>query len=287
MQTLLDPEANNVGTDKQGPVKYVFVKDMAQYIIPRQTLEKIHKGQGSQCYRTDGETCGTSRCTGVDSEGEIIENPTVIPTALMRRFKHTFLVRTPTKAVPSYYKCCQDKMAGFEFFDGAEAGFEELRILYKWISNPRSTFNTDKEDGSGAVSFPGKAQKQPLPPPLIDASVLLANPASTIKHICDQTGIPFDPAMLSWDAKPQAEFAKWGAYHQGAENSTGFKCEDNGAAKTNGDSEEDKKAKQEAEEKKKREEEAKIAKLPQEVRNTIERNMEPYEWLVKRQTTFA
>ena len=173
---------SNAGSDKKEPIKYVFVKDMAQYIIPQSTLEKLHDGQGSQCYRTKGEACGTTSCSGASPDADVTENPTVIPTALMRRFKHAFLVRTPEKAVPSYYKCCQDKMAGFEFFDAAEAGFEELRLLYKWISNPQSTFNTDTS-GDGEASLPGRPQNQSLPPPLIDASVLLANPSATIEHI--------------------------------------------------------------------------------------------------------
>lgn len=194
------------------------LQDMAQYIIPKATLKHIH--QGSRVYESSG-SAGT-KFENVDPDAEVLENPTVIPTGLMKRFKHAFLIRTPAKAVPSYYKCVQDKMAGFEYFDGAEAGFEEVRILYKWLSNPKSSFNAGADSSE---SWIGDVQSQPQPPPLIDASVLLASPYKTIKHLCDQTGIPFEDAMLSWDAKPQAEFAKWGAYHQGAENSTGFKAE--------------------------------------------------------------
>ena len=38
-------------------------------------------------------------------------------------------------------------------------------------------------------------------------------------------GIPFTPEMLSWDSGPVDEWAKWGGYHNAAENSTGFKKE--------------------------------------------------------------
>lgn len=265
---------------------------MAQYIIPQTTLKRIH--QGSRVYETAG-TAGT-RFENVQPDEEVLENPTVIPTELMRRFKHAFLIRTPEKTVPSYYQCVKDKMAGFEYFDGAEAGFEEVRILYKWISNPKSSFNIS--DPTDAASWPGQMQVQPQPPPLVDASILLASPVETIKHLCDKTGIPFEESMLSWDAKPQAEFAKWGAYHQGAENSTGFKAET--CAVTNSPAKVSNIKKQPEANK----------DIPKEIQDTIEyvraasycgnllvsspsyrtslligrRNMEPYEWLFVRKT---
>lgn len=247
---------------------------MAQYIIPLDTLQRFHKG--SRVYKTDGEP-GTTAPTAGQTE-EVLENPTVIPTELLRRFKHTFLVRTPEKAVPSYWKCVQGKMAGFEFFDGAEAGFEELRLLYKWISNPDSTFHKGESAGGSlngsSTSYPGSVQSQPLPPPLIDAAVLIANPTASIKHLCDSTGIPFETSMLSWDAKPQAEFAKWGDYHKGAENSTGF----GQAAASEAD---DKNNKATVDKK------AEKADLPQDVQDTITRNMDAYNWLAARKTVQA
>lgn len=257
-----------------------FLQDMAQYIIPQATLKKIHPG--SKVYQTAGSAGSHPPSTQPDEE--ILENPTVIPTALLRKFKHTFLVRTPSKAVPSYWKCVQEKAAGFEYFDGAEAGFEELRILYKWISNPNSSFH--KDTAASSDSFPGAQQTQPLPPPLIDASVLLAHPNETIKHLCDSTGVPFDPNMLSWEAGPQSEFAKWGTYHKGAENSTGFKQETpitrqaaKAAKKADKTAEATTAASSQSEVERKKED-----SLPQDVKDTITRNMEPYKWLFARRT---
>lgn len=255
---------------------------MAQYIMSADLLKKVHSG--SRVYQTPGKP--GSRSHGLDPDAEVIENPTVIPTELLRRFKHTFLVRTPQKAVPSYWKCVQEKAAGFEYFDGAEAGFEELRILYKWISNPNSTFN--KAPAEESAKFAGAVQSQPQPPPLVDASVLLAHPTETIKHLCDSTGVPFDPAMLSWEAGPQAEFAKWGTYHKGAENSTGFKAETpitRQAAKAAKKAEKtaDATTASSASEFETKKEDL----LPQEVKDTITRNMEPYNWLFARRTIKA
>lgn len=116
MAGLVDPVKASQGSNKTGPVKHIFIKDMAQYIIPRETLQAIHPG--SKVYQTAG-TAGPNP-PAANPDDEVLENPTVIPTALLRKFKHTFLVRTPTKAVPSYWKCVQEKAAGFEYFDGAE-----------------------------------------------------------------------------------------------------------------------------------------------------------------------
>ena len=131
---------------------------MAQYIIPAETLKAIHPG--SKVYQTAGSAGADS--PAVNPDEEVLENPTVIPTALLRKFKHAFLARTPSKAVPSYWKCVQEKAAGFEYFDGAEAGFEELRLLYKYISNPNSTFNKDAPAAADSKSFAGADQSQPL-----------------------------------------------------------------------------------------------------------------------------
>lgn len=113
MENLLDVKANNEGSNKSEPCKYIFIKDMAQFIFGREALAKLHKG--SAVFDPNGEGEGP-----FDPNQEVIENPTVIPTELLRCFKHAFLVRTPQKSVPSYWKCVEQKAAGFEFFDGAE-----------------------------------------------------------------------------------------------------------------------------------------------------------------------
>jgi hypothetical protein len=186
---------------------------MAQYVFSAQTLKALHPD--STVYKPNAK--------GASLPGPL-ENPTVLPIDLLRRFKHTFLIRTPQKSIPSYWKCVQEKAAGFEYFDGAEAGFAELKLLYDWIANPKSTFHTAPEDDV-SNSWPGQIQAQPQPPPLIDASVLLANPDHVLSEYCSALGIPFDEAMLSWESGPVEEFAAWGTYHNAAENSTGFKKE--------------------------------------------------------------
>lgn len=90
--------------------------------------------------------------------------------------------------------------------------------------------------------------------------------------------------MLSWEAGPQSEFAKWGTYHKGAENSTGFKQETpvtrqaaKAAKKAEKAAEVTTAASSQSEAEQKKED-----SLPQEVKDTITRNMEPYQWLMAR-----
>ena len=59
-------------------------------------------------------------------------NPTVLPTSelLSPDVYHAFLIRTPKKAVPSYYRLCippKNKVTGFDFFDGDEVGLRESK----------------------------------------------------------------------------------------------------------------------------------------------------------------
>ena len=291
-QVLLDMLAAK-GKDAKGK-KYIFVKDMAQYILPRQTLQALHPD--SKVYNPAGKefepasdaqqmpsayvrsslgadaSVGQLREAGAKEAASlasaftsarasnntldltIASNPTLLPTPLLRRFKHTFLIREPSKSVPSYYKCCQDRAGGFEYFDGAEAGYKELAILHSWISNRDSTFHTSQGDREGlptTVADFGKPVKQPMPPPLIDATVLLAYPNHVVQQYCEAIDIPFMESMMSWESaaspaqqKPlplpptsdtagkdgdvatngstTGSFAKWGAFHAAAEKSTGF-----------------------------------------------------------------
>lgn len=214
LQSLLEEQHYNANlAEGKEACRYIFIKDMAQYIFSAEALKALHPH--STVYKPN------EACAKLPSA---VENPTVLPIDLLRRFKHTFLIRTPQKSVPSYWKCVQEKAAGFEYFDGAEAGFAELKILYDWMANPESSFHKAGES-DGSHTWPGQVQSQPMPPPLIDASVLLADPNHVLSEYCAALGVPFDSSMLSWESGPVQEFAAWGTYHSGAENSTGFKKE--------------------------------------------------------------
>lgn len=181
---------------------------MAQYIISQETLHALHPD--SRVFPSNGKQANVKPG----------ENPTVLPTALLQRFQHTFLIRTPEKSIPSYYKCTQEKAAGFDFFDPAEAGYKELKLLYDWIADPSSTFHQPADADERYASFP--VQEQAMPPPLVSASVLLENPGAVLEQYCGALGVPFDESMLSWNPGAVDIWAKWGKYHESAEGSSGF-----------------------------------------------------------------
>ncbi|MEX0757786.1 MAG: sulfotransferase family protein [Acidimicrobiia bacterium] len=60
-------------------------------------------------------------------------------------------------------------------------------------------------------------------PVVIDSTVALENPESILVQLCDRIGIPFDPAMLSWDAGPRPEDGVWAPHwYSSVHRSTGF-----------------------------------------------------------------
>lgn len=89
---------------------------------------------------------------------------------------HTFLIRTPYKAIPSYHRLCYPSSpTGFEYWDPAEAGFREERLLFDLLR------------AEGRV------------PLVIDSEDLLRDPEGTMRMWCEDSGIEFDKEMLSWD----------------------------------------------------------------------------------------
>ena len=60
-------------------------------------------------------------------------------------------------------------------------------------------------------------------PPVLDARHLLLDPEHVLRELCSRTGIPWDPAMLSWSAGPRPEDGAWGPYwYDSLWKSTGF-----------------------------------------------------------------
>ena len=107
-------------------------------------------------------------------------NPTLIPTELLLdpTIHHSFLIRSPIKAIPSFYRLCNgdaSAVTGFEFYDPEEAGYRELRLLYDFLR------------GEG---------RDPL---IIDSEALIKNPEIVMKRWCDEAEIEFDESMLKWD----------------------------------------------------------------------------------------
>jgi hypothetical protein len=61
------------------------------------------------------------------------------------------------------------------------------------------------------------------PPLVIDASVLLRDPASVLATLCDRLGLDPDPAMLEWPSGPKPEDGVWASYwYDAVRASTGW-----------------------------------------------------------------
>ncbi len=60
-------------------------------------------------------------------------------------------------------------------------------------------------------------------PPVLDARILLEDPAGVLQRLCERIGIPWDPAMLSWEAGPRPEDGVWAPHwYASVHRSTGF-----------------------------------------------------------------
>jgi len=84
-------------------------------------------------------------------------------------------------------------------------------------------------DKRGAVTFDdiGFAQQAQMYHALgglvIDSADIRADPKVMLQGLCNAIGLPFDPAMLSWDAGPRAGDGVWAKHWYGAvHQSTGF-----------------------------------------------------------------
>lgn len=59
--------------------------------------------------------------------------------------------------------------------------------------------------------------------PVVDGRHLMDRPEPTLRALCDRIGLPFDPAMLSWEAGPRPEDGVWAEHWYAAVwRSTGF-----------------------------------------------------------------
>jgi hypothetical protein len=60
-------------------------------------------------------------------------------------------------------------------------------------------------------------------PIVIDSRSLLADPAGVLEAVCEELGLDFDEAMLSWPAGPKAEDGVWAPHwYANVHRSTGF-----------------------------------------------------------------
>lgn len=69
----------------------------------------------------------------------------------------------------------------------------------------------------------GELEASGLNPQVLDSRELLLDPAGVLAELCRRIGIPFDPAMLRWEAGPRPEDGPWAKYwYHNLHRSTGF-----------------------------------------------------------------
>jgi len=110
-----------------------------------------------------------------------------------RKAKHFFLIREPERVLASYIK-------GRDVFDVEDLGFASQKRLFDTL-----TQITDQR------------------PPVIKSATILESPKTALQSLCRAIDIPFDEAMLGWEAGPRLEDGAWAPYwYHSVENSTGF-----------------------------------------------------------------
>jgi hypothetical protein len=103
-------------------------------------------------------------------------------------FQHTFLIRHPRQALPSYFHKWPDVTL-------KETGYKELAELFDMV-----------------------VQKYGDTPPVVDADELVDNPEVIVRAYCAQVGIAFIPEALTWPPINR----KLGSWHDHLVTTTGF-----------------------------------------------------------------
>ncbi|XP_029125772.1 branched-chain-amino-acid aminotransferase-like protein 2 [Cajanus cajan] len=113
---------------------------------------------------------------------------------LMKKGKHFILTRNPLDVLSSF-----DEVVPPSFF---ELGLAELVCIYNELSEI------------------GK------PPPVVDVAELQQDPEATLRALCNDLEIPFQPAMLNWEAGPKPIDGLWAPWwYKTAHKSSGFEAE--------------------------------------------------------------
>jgi hypothetical protein len=100
---------------------------------------------------------------------------------------HAFLIRDPASVVASYAKVRGEPTL-------ADLGYEQQVEIFRAHGGP-----------------------------VVDAAVVLADPAGVLQRLCRALNLEYDPAMLSWPAGPRSTDGVWAPHWYAAvEASTGF-----------------------------------------------------------------
>lgn len=115
-----------------------------------------------------------------------------LPTDFLSQFKNLFLIRDPHKLIASFAAV---------------------------LPNPPET-----EIGLvGQYALFHQCLQRGETPMVLDSGDLLENPEGVMHGVCSALGLPWDPAMLQWEAGPRPEDGVWAQYwYANVHQSTGF-----------------------------------------------------------------
>lgn len=117
-----------------------------------------------------------------------------LPNDLMKRGKHIILIRNPLDVLPSFEKVVPPTFL--------EVGLANLVTIYSELCDLGN------------------------PPAVIDAAELQEDPEGALRGLCEDLNIPFQPAMLKWEAGPKPIDGIWAPWwYDSVHKSTGFNTE--------------------------------------------------------------
>eukprot|EP00271_Cylindrocystis_brebissonii_P022179 TRINITY_DN8384_c0_g1_i1.p1 TRINITY_DN8384_c0_g1~~TRINITY_DN8384_c0_g1_i1.p1 ORF type:complete len:623 (-),score=77.18 TRINITY_DN8384_c0_g1_i1:194-2062(-) len=114
-----------------------------------------------------------------------------LPRDVLRQGRHALLIRDPLETLPSFDKVVPATLD--------ETGLPQMVSLFSELRQA------------------GRA------PPVVDAADLRQNPEGTLRVLCADLGLPFDSAMLKWEAGPKPMDGVWAPWwYAGVHASTHF-----------------------------------------------------------------
>ncbi len=100
---------------------------------------------------------------------------------------------------------------------------EPARMIASYLGKRETVRAVDLGLAAQRAFFDREADRRGVPPPVIDAADVLADPAGTLARLCDALGIGWDAAMLAWAPGPRATDGIWSPHWYGRVlETTGF-----------------------------------------------------------------
>jgi hypothetical protein len=113
--------------------------------------------------------------------------------SFLKHLTNAFLIRHPARVIASYAKKRESPTLD-------DIGFAQQAQLFDQIADLTGTA-----------------------PPVVSAEAIRANPRNALTNLCTALGLPFDPAMLHWQAGPKPQDGVWAPHwYNAVHKSTGF-----------------------------------------------------------------